>query len=79
MPRAKQRKTVKTSKELRELLSALSPAAVDLLSDVLADTTIEIKVRIDAAKFIISEVLNDPEALNQGDSLIKLAAILKDE
>ena len=79
MPRAKQRRTVKTSKELRELLSALSPSAVDLLAEVLADTSIEIKIRIDAAKFIIDQVLNDPEALNQGDSLIKLASILKDE
>lgn len=78
MPRAKQRKTVKTSKELRELLSTLSPSAVALLEEVLADTSIEIKIRIDAAKFIITQILDDPELINNGDNLVKLAEILKD-
>jgi hypothetical protein len=78
MPRNNRKKTIKTSAELRELLTTLSPDAVSILKDVMFDDKIEAKLRVDVAKFIITQVLDDPELINTGDNLVKLAAILKE-
>jgi hypothetical protein len=78
MPRNNRKKTIKTSAELRELLTTLSPDAVSILKDVMFDDKIEAKLRVDVAKFIITQVLDDPELINNGDNLVKLAAILKE-
>ena len=77
MPRTKIHK-IKTSSDLRELLTTLSPDAVSILKQVMLDDKIEAKLRVDVAKFIITQVLDDPELINNGDNLIKLAAILKE-
>lgn len=77
MPRTKIHK-IKTSADLRELLVTLSPDAVSILKQVMLDDKIEAKLRVDVAKFIITQVLDDPELVNNGDNLIKLAAILKE-
>lgn len=77
MPRTKIHK-IKTSADLRELLVTLSPDAVSILKQVMLDDKIEAKLRVDVAKFIITQVLDDPELVNNGDNLIKLAQILKE-
>ena len=62
---------------MRKALTALSSDAILILKDVLGDGEVDVKIKIDAAKFIITHVLDDPELLNSGDNLAKLAEILK--
>lgn len=73
----KKRNPINSSAELRKALTALSSDAISILKDVLGDGAIDVKIKIDAAKFIITHVLDDPELLNSGDNLAKLAEILK--
>lgn len=68
---------INSSSDLRKALTALSSDAVSILKEVMSDSNLDIKIKIDAAKFIITHVLDDPELLNSGDNLAKLAEILK--
>lgn len=73
----KRKNPINSSAELRKALTALSSDAILILKDVLGDGEVDVKIKIDAAKFIITHVLDDPELLNSGDNLAKLAEILK--
>jgi len=76
--RAKSKKRITTSAELREILTSLSSDAVEILKNIMSDEKTDTKIKIDIAKYIISQVLDDPSVLQNGDNLVKLAAILKE-
>lgn len=64
--------------DLRKKLSTLGESALKILDDVMKDPAIDTKQKVDVAKFIITQVLDDPSVLNNnGDNLLKLAEILK--
>jgi hypothetical protein len=64
--------------DLRKKLSTLGESALKILDDVMQNPDIDAKQKVDVAKFIITQVLDDPSVLNNtGDNLLKLAEILK--
>ena len=64
--------------DLRKKLSTLGESALKILDDVMKDPAIDSKQKVDVAKFIITQVLDDPSVLNNnGDNLLKLAEILR--
>jgi len=64
--------------ELRKKLSTLGESALKILDSVMQDPNVDAKQKVDVAKFIITQVLDDPSVLNNnGDNLLKLAEILK--
>lgn len=67
-----------TAADLRKKLSTLGESAIKIMSDVMNDPTVDNKLKVDVCKFIISQVLDDPNVLNNnGDNLLKLAEILR--
>jgi|VirMetMinimDraft_7_1064189.scaffolds.fasta_scaffold22523_2 hypothetical protein len=79
MARAKRKPVSQlTSGEVRQMLNNLAPEAIDILQSLLADDKVENRIKLEAAKFILSQVLDDPATINTGDNLIKLAQILKE-
>jgi hypothetical protein len=64
--------------DLRKKLSTLGESAIAILNNVMTDPAVDAKQKVDVAKFIITQVLDDPSVLNNnGDNLLKLAEILK--
>ena len=64
--------------DLRKKLSTLGESAIKILDDVMHDPNIDKRLKIDVCKYIITQVLDDPAALNNNsDNLVKLAEILK--
>jgi hypothetical protein len=67
-----------TAADLRKKLSTLGESAIKIMSDIMNDATVDNKLKVDVCKFIISQVLDDPNVLNNnGDNLVKLAEILR--
>jgi len=67
-----------TAADLRKKLSTLGESAIKILNDVMADPAVDNKLKVDVCKYIISQVLDDPNVLNNnGDNLVKLAEILR--
>jgi len=64
--------------DLRKKLSTLGESAIAILNNVMTDPAVDAKQKVDVAKFIITQVLDDPSVLNNnGDNLLKMAEILK--